>query len=422
MRVLLISANKGAGLLPVFPLGPAYLASNLDGDHEVRALDLFLTPGYAQALEETIVSFQPEVIGVSVRNLDAQDYYHPVSLLDDPKAVVSLCRRLSGAPIVIGGPAVGIVPREMLSYLGADLAVAGEGESAFRRLVDGGAASCSTRAPNVAASVEEDLSRLRPPDWRLFGLTEYLARGVTANVQTKRGCPFACVYCSTPLLEGRHVRLRHPEAVVDELETLVKDFGARMAHFVDNNFNYPPEHAAAICEAIIARGLRIRWICGLHPAYVTEELVGLLKRAGCVFAGVGNESGSAVMLANLGRNFEPGDVERSCRLLKEAEIVHWAYLLIGGPGETMQSVEESLAQMEALAPASVHVTVGIRIYPHTPLQATALREGVLSESDSLLFPAFYLSPAIAPTIGDRMKAVCAAHPDWGCNAVPPSGL
>ena len=420
MRVLLVSANKGAALLPVFPLGPAYLAGNLDSRDGVQALDLFLTPDYEQALEQTIASFQPEIIGVSVRNLDAQDFYHPVSLLDDPKAVVSLCRRLSEAPVVIGGPGVGIVPREMLSYLGADVAVPGEGESAFHRLVDGGASRPET--PRIAAPVEENLPSLRPPDWRLFGLPEYLARGVTASVQTKRGCPFACVYCSTPLLEGRHVRLRDPEAVVDEMETLAKDFGARMVHFVDNNFNYPPEHAAAICEALIRRGLHLRWICGLHPAYVSAELVGLLKRAGCVFVGVGNESGSAVMLANLGRNFEPGDVELACRLLKEADIVHWAYLLIGGPGETMQTVEESLAQMEALAPTSVHITVGIRIYPDTPLHAIALREGVLTESDNLLFPAFYLSPAIAPAIDDRMKAFCAAHPGWGCNSVPSTPL
>ena len=159
--------------------------------------------------------------------------------------------------------------------------------------------------------------------------------------------------------------MRDAEAVATELEILERDYGATRVHFVDNNFNYPPEHAAAICEAIIRRGLGLGWMCNLHPRYVSEELVGLIKRAGCVFAVVGSESGSDDMLATLRRGYDADAVTRTCHWLKEAGIDHWAGLLIGGPGETPQTVEESLTWMEVLDPTSVTVWAGIRIHPHT---------------------------------------------------------
>ncbi len=426
MRVLLISANRGEGLPPVFPLGLAYLAGNVGPGHELRALDLFLTPEYAPALSEIISSFHPQLIGVSVRNLDAQDYYAPASLLDDARQVIAQCRRLTDAPVVIGGTAMTILPGEMLAYLGADAGVVGEGESTFARLVDRleegasleGIEGVLTPGGLPMVGGREDVASLRLPAWEALSLPEYLSRGTAANVRTKRGCPMRCIYCSTRQLEGSSLRLRDPEVVVDELEILARDFGVRMAHFVDANFNCPPDHAAAICESIIRRGLCLRWQCGLHLRYVSKELIELVKRAGCVFVSVGAESGSQHMLANLGRNYGPDDVERTCRWLKQTGIEHWTSLLIGGPEETPDTVEESLAQMEAVGETSVHIRVGIRIYPNTPLCEIARREGVIGEGTNLLFPAFYLSPSVEPMVVERMTRALAAHPNWNCNAVP----
>lgn len=430
MRILLISASKGEGLTPMFPLGPAYLAGNLGSGHELRVLDLFLTPDYRPALGAMISSFQPQLIGVSVRILDRQNYYDPVSLLDDPCDIVAQCRRSTGAFVVVGGAAVSIVPSEMLAYLGADAAVAGEGETLFRNVVaavekgeplgsvDGVLTPDRAAAGTLPACFGEDVAALHDPDWPLFSLPEYLSRDVAISVQTKRGCPFRCIYCSTPVLQARAVRTRDPETVADGLEILERHYGVRTVQFVDNNFNYPPEHAAAVCQAVIDRGLRLRWLCNLHPGYASQELVALMKRAGCIYAIVGSESGSEHMLANLARGYGPDAVERTCRWLKEAGIDHWASLLLGGPGETPQTVEESLALMEALDPTSVGVWVGIRIYARTPLADIARREGVIDDETNLLFPSFYLSSAIAPVIVERMQRALSVHPNWTCNAVP----
>jgi radical SAM superfamily enzyme YgiQ (UPF0313 family) len=430
MRILLISANKGEGASPIFPLGPAYLAGNLPPGHELQALDLFLTPDYSPALEAMVSSFQPQVIGVSVRNLDMQNYYAPVSFLDEPRDLVAQCHELTDAPVVVGGAAVSIAPTEMLSYLGADAAVPGEGETLFRKVVaavekgapletvDGVLTPNRAVLGTTPGRVGEDVTRERYPAWDLFSLPLYLSREVPVSVQTKRGCPFHCIYCSTFLLQGRKIRTRDAEAVATELEMLERDYGTTRVHFVDNNFNFPLEHAEAICEAIIRRGLGLGWLCNLHPGYVSEELVALVKRAGCVFVTVGSESGSDHMLATLKRGYDADAVTRTCHWLKETGIDHWAGLLLGGPGETPQTVEESLTWMEALDPTSVTVWVGIRIHPHTRLADIARREGVIDDSTNLLFPTFYLSPAIAPMITERMTEILAAHPNWTCNAVP----
>jgi radical SAM superfamily enzyme YgiQ (UPF0313 family) len=430
MRILLIAANRGEGVMPMFPLGPAYLAGNLGPGHELQALDLFLTPDYRPALTAMVSSFRPQIIGVSVRNLDMQNYYAPVSLLDEPRDLIGQCRELTDAPVVIGGAAVSIVPGEMLSYLGADAAVAGEGETQFRNVVaavENGAplesvADVLTPARAAAGAtpsrVGEDMTRQRHPDWDLFSLPSYLSRDVPVSVQTKRGCPFRCVYCSTFLLQARSVRLRDPDAVASELEILERDYGAKRVWFIDDNFNSPPAHAEAICQAMIRRGLGLGWLCNLHPGYVSEESVALFKRAGCDFAVVGSESGSDQMLANLKRGYRADAVTRTCGWLKEAGIDHWAGLLVGGPGETSETLEESLMWMEGLEPTSATVWVGIRIHPQTGLADIARLEGVIDDSTNLLFPTFYLSPAVAPMIEERMTQILAAHPNWSCNAVP----
>jgi radical SAM superfamily enzyme YgiQ (UPF0313 family) len=292
MRILFVCANRNQDVTPVFPLGLAYVAGSLPPTHEVQVLDIFLAAQYQQELSSLLSSFQPQLIGIHVRNLDLQDSYAPASLLGDAYAVVKQCRQFSQAPIVIGGPAVGIVPGEMLRYFGASAAVAGEGETIFRNIVAGLASGMSiasipgvitldkTNAGMIPTYGREDVDKLPYPSWALCSLPGYLSSGAMANIQGKRGCPFRCIFCSTPQLEGNITRLRKPEAVVEELRLLVRDFGVEKVYFVDNNFNYPPEHAAAVCEAIIRSELRLPWVCQLHPAYIDAQLVGLLKRAG----------------------------------------------------------------------------------------------------------------------------------------------
>ncbi|MCX6012092.1 MAG: radical SAM protein, partial [Chloroflexi bacterium] len=227
--------------------------------------------------------------------------------------------------------------------------------------------------------------------------------GIVLNIRTKRGCPFKCIYCTTPLIEGTVMRITSPIKVVDELEMLNKDFGATEFYFTDNVFNYPVSHAEGICREIIARKLFIKWTCITNPGMLSKELLQLMKEAGCYSLSLGNESGSPQMLRNLRKNFTMSHVIRSCLWCRELGITYNCFLLLGGPGENRKTIEESISAMENLKPDSLSINIGIRIYPNTELAQIARDKGVLHSNDDLLFPTFYLSRQIKNWIFDYVK-------------------
>ncbi len=138
-----------------------------------------------------------------------------------------------------------------------------------------------------------------------------------------------------------------------------------------------------------------------------------MAEAGCVEVSLGFESGSLAVLREMNKRFTPADVREISGLLAAHGIRRMGFLLLGGPGETRETVEESLAFATSLNLESLRITVGIRIYPGTPLARRALEEGVISADDDLLFPRFYLAPGLEPWIHQRV----AAHAATGREAV-----
>jgi radical SAM superfamily enzyme YgiQ (UPF0313 family) len=231
-------------------------------------------------------------------------------------------------------------------------------------------------------------------------------------VQTRRGCPMQCVYCTTPILEGSQTRGWPPETVAAWLAEWHERWGLTRFYFVDNLFQYPPEYARALCLAIKSLRLPLEWGCLINPAFPDPELFRLMREAGCSMAQVGNESGSELVLSNLGKGFGREQVEETLRLLKEVDLPYSCFLMMGGPGETPDTVQESVALLEQYEPRMVNLTVGIRIYPGVALHRRAVAEGVVAPDDPLLWPQFYLSSAIREWIWGYLKEVTARHPNW----------
>jgi radical SAM superfamily enzyme YgiQ (UPF0313 family) len=201
-------------------------------------------------------------------------------------------------------------------------------------------------------------------------------------------------------------------AVADELVSLENDFGLRAALFVDALFNYPPEYALKLCSDIIARRNDLRWVCSLNPRFYDPHLTEAMSRAGCMGVSLGNESGSDEMLAALRKDFSKADAARMIRQIQDSGMRVSCFLLLGGPGETRETVAESIEFLEELAPDQATVTVGIRIYPGCELHGVALREGMISPEQNLLYPAFYLAPAVQDWLWDYMREQCDQHPGW----------
>ena len=221
-----------------------------------------------------------------------------------------------------------------------------------------------------------------------------------------------CIYCTNPLVEGRSVRLREPQAVADELQSLEDDYGIKTATFTDSLFNYPADYSTLLCREIAKRRLSLRWTCSFTPVNPDPELIGLLPEAGCFFLSIGNESGSEDMLAALRKGFSKKEVLKAVKEVRRAGLMFNCFLLLGGPGETGRTVEESVEFVSELEPTAVTVTVGIRIYPGCELYDIALREKVITPDQNLLYPTFYLAPEVEPWLYEYMRGVCGERAGW----------
>ncbi len=228
-------------------------------------------------------------------------------------------------------------------------------------------------------------------------------------VQGKRGCPMLCSFCSTKDIQGTTVRRRHAEAVVSWMQQAVLH-GFRNFVFVDSTFNIPPSYAKELCRAIIERDLGLNLWCILYSKWVDRELVDLMARAGCREVSLGFESGSDRMLKSYNKRFGLAEVRTVSGMLADAGIRRAGFLLLGGPGEDEESVEESLRFADSLNLDALKITVGLRIYPATALAATAMAEGVIRPDDDLLWPTFYLAPALRDWLPERVAGYRKSHP------------
>lgn len=414
LRVLMISLNRADVPAVVMPLGACMVAQAArDAGHRVRFIDFMFEEDPSRRIEEELARAVPDVVGISLRNIDNNDLRHPVAYYRSLAPVMDILRAKSTALTVLGGAAVGIMPEELLRASGAHFAVAGNGERSFPALLDALAARQDVRHIPGLVWMERGVFRNNPPDrdfvpscrvpdFDLWVDTRaYRRRYATMPLQTKRGCPYRCVYCTYGITEGSFYRLCSPEAVARTVAERAAQ-GYRDIEFVDNVFNAPLDHAMALCRALERERSRARLWPRLHtielnPAFVTDELLAAMEAAGFVGAGITAESACDPVLAGLGKDYRSDDVMNCAAAVRRHRLpVFWMFLL-GGPGETKESVAETLhfARTQIRPRDVAFFNIGIRIYPGTLLENRAREEGVLKLPPSeMLEPVTYISPAV----------------------------
>ena len=420
MNVLLISANTETINMVPLPLGLNCVAvAARNAGHDVHLLDLMGGGGNNELIRDAIQRSRPELIGVSVRNVDNQHMTETRFLLEPVRDIIAHCRLFSGAPVVVGGAGFSIFPDAVLRYLHADMGVCGEGEVAFTTLLESlGRGDRLSDIPGLClpdagvrsgSAVRAPLENLPLPDPLLWAVSSAAKNDVWIPYQTRRGCPMKCAYCSTPALEGTIIR-RHPVRDVVEGISRHAEAGFNSFYFVDNTFNFPPAYAKDLCGSLKAARLGIRWRCILYPGFVDEEMVRLMAEAGCVEVSLGFESGCPVILKNLNKKYSTSQVRAASELLKSYGIKRMGFLLLGGPGETGETVRQSLDFADSLKLDMLKLTAGIRIYPGTALERIARSEGVIPEEDDLLLPRFYLAQGLDEWLVPAIRAWMADRP------------
>jgi radical SAM superfamily enzyme YgiQ (UPF0313 family) len=372
-------------------VGALYFAGAVEAAGGVaRVIDAGAYRRPLPALRVALDEFRPDAVGLSLRNADNAAWPHTRTYASWYRQVAATVREAAPqARPVLGGPAFSIFPRDMRRALLVADGVAGDGEVAAGLLAGG-------RLPGGIVELPvADLASVRLPA-RLGGTFPEISRFRTAGVQTARGCPHRCVYCTYPRLEGARLRRRPPEAVVDEMERLRRELGAVEQFVVDSSFNADEDHMVAVCQELRRRRSRpgaeladVSFSCYAQPKMSDPGVFRLLAEAGCTSVDFGIDSAAEELLPGLGKSFTIADLRASTAAALAAGLDVCHSLLFGGPGETPQTVAETVRVTDEVAPTAVVAMVGMRVYPGTRLAELAREVGIVGERQPLLEPCFY---------------------------------
>lgn len=433
MRVLLVNSNLRDDVLAAPPIGLCYVATAADrAGHEVRVLDLCFQKRVREVLEDALREISPQVVGLSLRNIDNCNLLYPVSYLPEALELVRFVRARTAAPVVVGGAGASLMPGEVLTATGADYIVVSHGERSFGRLLTYLEKGEDPEDVPGVGLMRDGVFRFTPTErqddsfgqahlGRWLDLRPYQKMGSAYTVQTKRGCPHRCIYCSyNQLLEGSCLRLRDPGEVADELAEAHRRHRPHTFEFVDSVFNEPREHAVAILEEVVQRGLKANFTAmGLSPRGLDREFLRLMWRAGFTSFMMSPDAGSPAMLHNYRKGFTREDLAAAAEALADTRFTVLWYFLIGGPGETTATLAETLHFTEAYLARRTkppyHMAnffLGVRLYPGTDLWEMGRAEGFVSANADPLQQTWYLSHELDLEEALRqLYDAAAAHPE-----------
>ncbi|MEI7896604.1 MAG: lipid biosynthesis B12-binding/radical SAM protein [bacterium] len=404
-KLLFVSANRYANPYPVYPLGITYLYTYLTErlpHYEIKIFDFNLsTP---EMFRETLQEFQPDYIGLSLRNVDDVNFYSQESFINGYKAIVDIVRETTSVPLIIGGSAFSIYPRDLFEFFSPDYGVQGEGEeSLYNFLVSLDAGKPDLTVDGLVYRSGDEIlvngrqSFIKTPDLDFVDnsmLEFYWDKAGMVNVQTKRGCPYNCIYCTYPLIEGHNVRTLDPDKIVHTLRQLYEKHKIDYVFFTDSVFNISNNFNVELATKMIGSKLPMHWGAYFSPHNLSLENLKLFAAAGLTHIEFGTESLSDTTLKKYGKHFDVDEVVRVSDYCNQAGIYFCHFMIIGGYGETEETINESFENSRRIENTVFFPFVGMRIYPGTVLHKIAIEEGIIKATDNLLEPVYYVAPGI----------------------------
>ncbi len=368
LKILLIypycleERGKDYDVRPV-PIGVYYIGALLrEHGYDIEILNWYNINKFPEKISELLEQKRPDIIGLSV--LQANRW----GALEIAKAAKKLNPDVK---IVYGGVAATFLWRHFLSHFSeVDFIVLGEGEYTFLNLVKGlekndlealektgGLAFRKNGTPfrTGEPTPVEDIDRLPVPS-KYFDYQ---------HVVSARGCPWNCTFCGSPRFWGRKVRFHSPDYFVDQLELLYKK-GINFFYVSDDTFTLKKNRVIEICRQIIKRGLRITWQAISRVDCVDEDILYWMRLAGCVQISYGVESGSKKMRDFFNKKTDTATIKKTFNLTRSYGILARAYFIYGSPGETWETIQESIDLIHETRPLSVVFYI-LDIYPGTAL-------------------------------------------------------
>lgn len=339
------------------PLGIAYIAAVLRrAKHTVFLLDPENQDMTYDIVGSLIQKEKPDIVGISSAT---SNFGNAIKLAKTAKQ--------SAEPLVIyGGVHATALPDEVLKeHSEIDLVAIGEGENTMLELCNAMdndrnvnyAAIPGLAFRNSAGQIEKspprplitDLDSLPFPARDLLPMKKYnvqvhlsSVRGVKATMISSRGCPNHCTFCACPITMGHKHRVRSIESVVDEMEHLVREFDVKYIQFYDDTFTLRYQRVVDICNLIVKRNLKVKWFAHARVNNVDEDLFRLMKGAGCAHISFGIESGNQTILNNIKKGISLDQAHKAVKACQQAGIKTLTTWMIGNPGETPETIKETI--------------------------------------------------------------------------------
>jgi anaerobic magnesium-protoporphyrin IX monomethyl ester cyclase len=370
-----------AGHHPLFPpLGLAYMAAVLEqNDFEVKIIDCPVCEIDHRKLKAELDTFQPTIIGIGAMTPIIE------SALESAHAAKEVC---PDAKVVMGGPHATFADKQILAdEKTVDIVVRGEGEETLLEIAKQSAElkkineikGITFRKDNqIIQSPDrpfiQNLDALPRPAYKYIPIERYRITGMKLlPIISSRGCPFQCSFCVASQMFGAKYRARSPKNVLDELEWLRDEYKAEGIAFQDDTLTFDRKRALEICEGMIDRRIDLPWGCGSRADVVTRELLASMSKAGCDEICFGVESGCQRIRDSLKKRVTTKQCENAIKWAKEAGIFVTVSVIIGYPGETKETLQESLDFVRRMEPDDVWLCHA------TPFLGTELRALVESK-------------------------------------------
>jgi anaerobic magnesium-protoporphyrin IX monomethyl ester cyclase len=388
LNILLIAPPRKVPQKTDFPpIGLAYISAYLKKDG-IHSAIIDAGPLSWKKLAKIVSEKAPALVGITCWTQERGQAFKTAELV---KSIFPETK------IIFGGHHATAFPRNMLIQTSADAVVIGEGEETTLELVRAMLEGCNLGMVKGIAyrhkgdilyteprDFIEDLDTIPYPSYSDYHLDDYLGipdvKGPAASLMTSRGCPYNCVFCSAGNFWKRKWRARSPGNVLGEIEWLYHDYNVHNFAFFDDNFTVNKTRAIEICRGILDRHLKINWVASSHVNHIDEELLQWMSKSGCFRIDFGIESGSPKILKNIKKGQTAAQIEKTFSLVHNAGIKPRAYLLIGCPGETEETVDETIKLMKKIRPYYSRTAEILIVFPGTQLCETAKQQGLLNDN------------------------------------------
>lgn len=372
-----------------YGLGLAYLHAVLEKEgYDIRTVSYNNSdPSFAAAaVEAELAGFKPDFFLVQVFTMNRVESY---------KVIRRARALLPGVAIIAGGVHASIYPAQLLDNSPLDCVVIGEGEATIVELLRtigsggdlGGVRGIAYRKDGAAVLTAqrpliEDLDSLPFPRHELFIKPE--PQREMGCILTSRGCPYRCSFCCLHTISRRRFRTRSVKNVVDEIAYIAENFPQiKVLQVADDTFTLNQPRAIEICREITRRGIKMRFLCSARIKPASVELFEAMEKAGFEGIGFGLETGSAKLLKSIHKNITREDVVETFKMLKGRNIRIATYLMVGFPGETDETVDETIDLVRKLQKIKYFEFAGVArlwVYPNTEVYETMRASGSIDDS------------------------------------------